>query len=101
MSMPNIPPKMCTDINIDRKSLIDLLLMSIALEELSLAHIVNAEGELLQLYAQQLTSGKTVDKNELMKISRSVADILRLVLEKEQSLKEKLRYVIQFHDENF
>jgi|SRR5690554_3180360 len=95
MSMTNIPPHICTDINIDRKGLVDLLLISIALEELSLAHIINAEGELLQEFICE----KRVTKENLIKVNRSVSEILRLVLEKENALIEKLRYIIQFNED--
>ena len=95
MSMPNIPAEIATDIKINRKELINLLLISIALEELSLANIVSAEGNLLK----ELICEKKILKEELIKINRSVADILRLVLEKEKSLKEKLRYIIQFNED--
>ena len=54
MGMPNLPPEISTNIKIDRKGLVNLLMMSIALEELSLAHILNAEGELMQLYLKDL-----------------------------------------------
>lgn len=48
MSMPNISDiKPCIKINVE--DLVNILLSSIELEELSLAHIVNAEAEKLLL----------------------------------------------------
>ena len=47
MSQPNLP-NISPEINLSRTQVIDLLLASIAMEELSLAHILNAEGEKLQ-----------------------------------------------------
>ena len=47
MSMPNIPP-VNADIDIDRDKSIDLLIASVAFQELALAHLVNAEAEKIQ-----------------------------------------------------
>lgn len=99
MSMPNIPSDISTDININRQGLIDLLLISIALEELSLSHIMNAEGELMQLFIENAKCVIQLKKDDLIKLNRSVSDTLRLVLEKEKTLNEKLRQVIQFYED--
>lgn len=50
-SIPNISPT----INLTRDDVINLLLSSIAMEELALAHIINAEGEKLQFALGTLT----------------------------------------------
>jgi hypothetical protein len=99
MGMPNIPNEICTNIDIDRNGLVDLLLMSIALEELSLAHIINSEGELMQLYIKKLRYECGFNKDELLKLNRSISETMRIVLEKEKTLKEKLYNVIQFNDD--
>lgn len=49
MSTPNIPD-ICPDICLCFEDVIKLLLSSIALEELGLAHIINAEGEKIQSF---------------------------------------------------
>jgi len=47
MSQANIP-NMTPNVNVDREDAINLLLASIAMEELGLSHILNAQGEKLQ-----------------------------------------------------
>lgn len=44
MSLPNIPD-IAPEISLNRCESINLLLSSIALEEIGLSHIINAEGE--------------------------------------------------------
>lgn len=97
--MPNIPEDICTNININRKELVDLFLISIALEELSLSHILNAEGELMQLLIKDLQCQKHIRHEELIKMNRSVSDTLRIVLEKEKTLKDKLIEIIRFSED--
>lgn len=97
--MPNIPEKICTNININRKDLVDLLLISIALEELSLSHIINAEGEVMELFIKELKCHKQISSYDLIKMNRSVSDTLRIVLEKEKTLKDKLIEVLHFNED--
>lgn len=96
--MPNLPAEVSTNINIDQEGLVSLLLMSIALEELSLAHVVNAQGEILQQFARFFDK-KCYKFNEILKLNRSVGDNLRIVLEKEKTLKEKLLHVISYKED--
>ncbi|PYZ93507.1 hypothetical protein CR194_10075 [Salipaludibacillus keqinensis] len=94
MGMPEIPD-FSPHINIDRKDAINLLLTSIALEELSLAHIMNAEGEKLQKVINDGDS--TFD--DLMEANSSVERMLRNVIKKEMLLQFKLEDVIELIDE--
>jgi len=97
--MPNLPPDISTKIKIDHDGLIKLLLISIALEEISLSHILNAEGELMQLFIKELKSQKHLSHYDLIKMNRSVSDTLRVVLEKEKTLKDKLIEVLHFNED--
>ena len=95
MSFPNIPdvdPKM----DITETDAINLLLASIAFEELGLAHIINAEAEKIQsilgtLYNQNVKN-PTID--DLERIDKAVERILKDVIKKEIILQFKLEDVL-------
>ncbi|MBN6204841.1 hypothetical protein JYK21_00135 [Ralstonia pickettii] len=94
MSMPNIPdidPK----ITLDRCKTIELLLSSIALEEISLSHLLNAEGEKLQLFLK--TDPKCLE--DFIKINDSVNKTLRTIVKSQILLHFKLEDVISIDTE--
>lgn len=101
MSYPNIPdvkPK----IEICREDVKNLLLASIAFEELGLAHIINSEAEKIQ-YVLGTLPGHThpgqPTMEDLEKIDRSVDHMLRTVIKKEMLLEFKLDDTITISDE--
>lgn len=94
MSQPNIP-NITPTISIDRDDVINLLLASIALEELGLAHIINAEAEKIQYVLGTipgLSPAATLD--QILAVNDSVEDMLDLVIKKELLLTSKLKEVI-------
>ncbi|MCD8500378.1 MAG: hypothetical protein LRY71_00190 [Bacillaceae bacterium] len=80
MSMPNIPD-IKPDIRLEREEVINLLLASIALEEIGLSHILNAEGEKLQ---------KGIEKadciEDLLEINKSVEKAVAFGYKKKKML---------------
>ena len=97
MSMPNIPD-IKPEINIDREKSIDLLIASVALEELGLSHIVNAEAEKIQFVLGTL--GEHVVKHdrtiaELIEIDRTVEKMLKKIIKKEIILEFMLEDAIE------
>jgi hypothetical protein len=96
MSMPNFK-----DIRADhfcRKDVINLLLVSIAAEELGLAHIINAEAEKIQFVIGTLHGGKIcpdLTVKDLLLIDKSVDKVLQTVIKKEIILQFKLEEVIE------
>lgn len=90
MSMPNIP-NITPIISLDRCETINLLLSSIALEEISLSHILNAEGEKLQHFL------KTCPKHlgDYLEINESVNKTLRTVVKSQLLLELKLEEVAE------
>jgi hypothetical protein len=80
MSLPQFPD-VCDDLTLDCS--VSQILVSIAMEELALSHIINAEGEKIQYVlgtlpgASQQAEPPTID--ELIKINESVKDMLAAI----------------------
>ncbi len=94
MGMPNIPD-VSPAIDICREDTINLLLASVAFEELGLAHILNAEGEKIQC----LTGDNCpCDAQDLLDINESVSDSLRNVIKTQMLLQFKLEDILKLID---
>ncbi|HEX9061044.1 MAG TPA: hypothetical protein VF941_12765 [Clostridia bacterium] len=102
MSFPNIP-NITPTISLKREQAINLLLASIAFEELGLAHIINAEAEKIQFVLGTLHSEHSQPCNvkitDLLAIDKSVRETLRTVIKKEMLLEFKLEDVLQIPSE--
>lgn len=90
MSMPNIPdiePK----IDLCKEDVLNILYMSVALQEISLSHILNAEGEILQ----QIVSKNEYEycMQELITINKSVDVTIEKIYALEKILVEKLNTI--------
>ena len=89
MSMPNIPD-LKPNIDIDNEDVINVLLMSIGLEELGLSHMINVEGEKLQEIIKM-----NPDFDELMEANESATRALKVVIKKEILLQDKFENVLE------
>ncbi|MDQ0417083.1 hypothetical protein J2Z48_001255 [Croceifilum oryzae] len=97
MSQANIP-NITPTITLTREDVITLLLSSIAMEELGLSHILNAEGEKLQYVLGTLegvTTPFTPTLAELLAINNSVRQTISTLKKKEWILQEKLENVLR------
>jgi hypothetical protein len=86
--LPNITPT----INITREDAINLIIASIAMEELGLSHILNAEGEKLQ-YVLGTLPGASIPAptiSELLAVNDSIRKTLKEITRKDWVLKQKL-----------
>lgn len=93
MSMPNVPD-IQPIITLKRNEVLNLLLTSIALEEIGLSHIINAEGEKIQRFVKD----HCVDLNDVLKINRSVEIMLRNVIKNQMLLQFKLEDVLRLEE---
>ncbi|MCL2397714.1 MAG: hypothetical protein FWC93_06565 [Defluviitaleaceae bacterium] len=93
MSMPNFPydPSAMT-----REDAINQILSSIAMEELALSHILNAEGEKIQYVLGTLSDipgpGATVE--EVLKVNDSVQKMLHTAVQKQMVLSNKMSHAL-------
>ncbi|MCM3663101.1 hypothetical protein M3204_01710 [Mesobacillus subterraneus] len=99
MSFPNVP-NITPLISVTTEQTIPLLLSSIALEELALAHIMNAEAEKLQMVLGTLDdtgvtfSPPEISVGDLLEVNASVRNTLRNVIKKEMLLEFKFENVL-------
>ena len=88
MSLPTFPK---IDPPLSREGSLNEIISSIAAEELSLSHILNAEGEKLQYVLGTLPGlEEAANFDEVMKVNRSVQDTLSDVMEQQALLTAKL-----------
>lgn len=85
--------------DVGREESINQLIASIALEEIALSHILNAEGEKIQFAVgtliipeRGLSGGVTIAN--LVELDNSVADVLQAVAETEAALSQKLQVAL-------
>ncbi|WP_028546586.1 hypothetical protein [Paenibacillus taiwanensis] len=93
MSMPNIPD-IKPEIVLKRNEVINLLLTSIALEEIGMSHIINAEGEKIQA----ILKDHCVTLEDALRINHSVERMLRNVIKNQMLLQFKLEDVISLEE---
>lgn len=96
MSMPTIPPEPHRP---NRKEVVLDLLESIALEEIALSHVLNAESEKIQAFVGKCHDFPTnPTSKEIIKFNRGVNQVLETVVMKEWILLRKLENVLDFHE---
>lgn len=92
MSMPNIP-NITPIIDIDREKVINMLMASIAMEEIGLSHIINAESEKIQ-YILNPHKCKSASIQEIKEVNQSVEKVMRSVMKIQFLLQDKLENII-------
>lgn len=92
MSMPNIP-NITPIIDIDREKVINMLMASIAMEEIGLSHIINAESEKIQ-YILNPNKCKSPSIQEIKEVNQSVEKVMRNVMKIQFLLQDKLENII-------
>lgn len=91
MSQPNFP-NITPVVTLSRDDTINLLLSSVAMEELGMAHILNAEGEKIQYTLGTLPglTGPPSTLDDVLNMSASVRDTLDSLMKQELLLGSKL-----------
>ena len=93
MSMPSFPPN---GANMTREEALTMIIASIAMEELALSHILNAEGEKLQYILGTLPGSKPCAcPHEVLSINKSVTALLEAVTQNQMLLKNKLERALE------
>lgn len=90
MSLPNIPD-IKPIIKLKRSEVINLVIASIAMEEISLSHIMNAEAEKIQAILKL-----TPNISEILEVNRSVERSMRNVIKKQMLLQFKMEDIISY-----
>src|SRR5690242_4360768 len=90
MSSPNLP-NLTPDITLTRDDVLNLLFSSIAMEELGLAHLINAEGEKIQYALGTLPGTTPAALAQVLEANSSAQALLDTILRQEMMLDSKLR----------
>ncbi len=94
MSLPNFPN---IDPPIQREDAVNQILSSIAMEELGLSHILNAEGEKLQYILGTLHgTSPCACPQDVLAVNKSVTALVEAVTQNQMLLKSKLEKVLEF-----
>ncbi len=91
MSQPGIPD-ICPKITLNREEAVTLLLASIAMEEMGLAHILNAEGEKIQKILESKSAGRA-DLGQIIAANQSIERVIKSITRLQLILAEKLETV--------
>ena len=92
MSLPEFPKP---DTILSRDQALDAILTSIAMEEVALSHIINAEGEKIQYILKSARANKA-DVCDVLKVNESATALLEQVNDMQMTLKNKLRWALKY-----
>ena len=93
MSIPKFPQ---ADSLLSREEAINAILSSIAMEEIALSHILEAESEKIKFATEQIKCNKDADIKTLLKINESAASLIGLINDMQLILKNKLRLATNY-----
>ncbi|WHX30086.1 hypothetical protein QNK09_24010 [Brevibacillus agri] len=96
MSLPNVPD-ITPRITLTREEVFHLLLTSVAMEEISLSHIMNAEGEKIQRLLQK----EDICLEDMLRVNRSVERTLRNIISKQILLQFKLDNILEMERKTY
>lgn len=88
MSLPNLPEFPSIPC-IPPQTALSLILASIAMEEIGLSHVINAEGEKIQGVVEAFQCGKAT-VCDVLAVDKSASDLFRNIIKKEILLEMKM-----------
>lgn len=93
MSMPSFPD---LSSEITRENALNMILTSIAMEELGLSHIINAEGEKIQYVINDMIShsGERASLEDILAVNKSVESLMNILMQSQIFLKSKMEHVL-------
>ncbi|RXZ80755.1 hypothetical protein EBB07_17370 [Paenibacillaceae bacterium] len=96
-SIPNITPL----ISVTKNESISLLLSSIAMSELAMSHLINAEAEKIQAFVQHAHCSMNVNTKTFIQFNHSVSKLINAITMEQWLSLNKLDRIIQLIDENY
>lgn len=93
MSLPNIPD-ITPQIDLKREDMVNLLLASVALEEIGMGHLLNAEAEKLQKVIQSAACGESHLQN-LLQLNESVERTVNALNRMQMLLQAKMENILR------
>lgn len=93
MSMPKLPSP---NPDFTQEQALTMILSSIALEEVALSHIMNAEGEKIQHIISQTNGHDGCTAQDILAVNKSVTSLLEIVLQNQMILKNKMEKVLEY-----
>lgn len=100
MSMPNIP-NLNPQISVNRDDAVNIILSSIGMEELSLAHILNAEAEKIQfaLGTLETAGGQASSMTDILETNKMANKMVRNVIKKQMLLSMKMEDTVDLAEQ--
>ncbi|WP_256761495.1 hypothetical protein [Cohnella sp. WQ 127256] len=94
MSQPSIP-NITPTISISRQQAISLLLSSIAMDELAVSHLINAEAEKIQAFVGHVSECCNIGTKDFIRFNNGVSHFIEGVTMKQWLALNKLDRIIQ------
>ena len=100
MSMPNIP-NLNPQISVNRDDAVNIILSSIGMEELSLAHILNAEAEKIQfaLGTLETAGGQASSMTDILETNKLASKMVRNVIKNQMLLSMKMEDTVDLAEQ--
>lgn len=97
MSMPNIP-NVTPQVTVTRDDAVNIILSSIGMEELGLAHLLNAEAEKVQfaLGTLETANGEAASLDNILKVNKAAGKMVRDVIKNQMLLTMKMEDTVDF-----